>query len=134
MVIDHETIAELLYVTGEVPATTVEAARAAVREYRRRHGDLTALAGDVAADYSDYGEHAEVAARRMRRLLQLAPERMELPDPLPPEALRLIGCDVDECVSGGPFGFLGRRLVCAEHMAGVLHEARDWVWDGGEAL
>lgn len=128
-VIDHETAAELLYVTGEVPATTVEAARAAVREFRRRKGDLAGLAGDMAADYQR--GHAEIAPGHMARCLQLVPDRIEVPDTLTEQAMRLLGCRIDECASEGPFELFGRLLLCPAHRTAAVAAVGDAVWNGG---
>jgi hypothetical protein len=77
ILLNHATAAELLFAAGLIPASVTEAGRAAAAEYRRRRGDLVAVAADMAAEF---GEHPETALARMRRCLAVAPLRVELPD------------------------------------------------------
>ncbi|HEV2342998.1 MAG TPA: hypothetical protein VGS97_02790 [Actinocrinis sp.] len=85
ILLTHETAAELLFAAGLIPASVTEAGRAVAAEYRRRHGDLAAVAADMA---QDFGDHPQTALARMRRCLAIAPLRVELPDSYGPTWLR----------------------------------------------
>lgn len=77
ILLTHEAAAELLFAAGLIPASVTEAGRMAAAEYRRRAGDLVAVAADVA---DQFGDHPQSALERMRRCLALAPLRVEMPD------------------------------------------------------
>lgn len=86
ILLTHETAAELLFAAaGLIPASVTEAGRAVAAEYRRRRGDLAAVAADMAAEW---GEHPDTALARMRACLAIAPLRVELPDSYGPAWLR----------------------------------------------
>lgn len=85
IMLNHATAAELLFAAGLIPASVTEAGRAVAAEYRRRQGDLLAVAADMA---DQFGDHPQSALARMRRCLAIAPLRVELPDSYGPGWLR----------------------------------------------
>ena len=116
MILSHVHAAELLFVAGQVPESSRDAARMIVREYRR-DPDLTHAAAVVAQDFGDY---PETASARMRACLRIVPGRIELPDSLTPDALALIGCETDDCTEPGPYLLVDKRLYCARCAPGAV--------------
>lgn len=119
IIISHEAAAELIFAAGLCPATVTEAGKVVAAEYVRRHGNLAEAAADA---LTQYAEHWETAAARMRRCLAIAPTRVELPDSYGPDPLAIIGCEGDECTSQGPYTPVGGRLYCLPCAARALLE------------
>jgi hypothetical protein len=125
MILTHETAAGLLFACGQtVPSSTFAAVQLINRQYRR-DPDVSHASAILA---EQYGADQRTAAARMTRCLEVTPTLVDVPDVVTPAAMRLLGCDTDDCASDEPLELVGRRLYCPDHLA----EALTTIHDGGD--